>query len=138
MDNLEQFFGAMLDDIIDMDEDWNITTSNGKKSPIEELFIRSYDRQYEDFTDAKDQEGTSFTEEEAHSHAFHFGKEEAYYYLVENITGNDAIAYLDEELHSCQWIDFNQITPQTNLFQYIGLLPLPWVHENIIKNNYTK
>jgi len=143
MDNLEQFFAAMIDDITQIDKDWNVKTSNGKTSPIERLVCMAYDREYEDFCDTKDQEGKSFTEEEAYNYAFHGAKEEAMHWLIENIEGDDPLDYLNEQLGTAEapshrWINFDQLTPETNLFQYIGLLPLPWVHENIIKKNHQK
>jgi hypothetical protein len=122
---LINFFQAMMDDVTNMDQQGNITTKSGTTSPIENLLSMAYDREYEKYQEDLDWE---CTDDDAHNYAIGTYKEEAMYYLTENIETDDAYDYLDDLVGESGHNYININTIKENIFQWIGNLPIEWVH----------
>lgn len=122
---LINFFQAMIDDVTHIDMQGNLTTESGTTSPIEALLSLSYDREFEKYQEENDWE---CTDEDAHNHAVSTYKDEAMYYLTENIETDDAYEYLDEMVDDVGYARIDINTLKENIFAWIGYLPLEWVH----------
>ena len=127
--HLINWFEAMIDDVIACDMEGNLTTQSGTPSPLEGLLSLSYDREFENYKEENDWE---CSEEDAHTHAINTYKEEAIYYLTENIETDDPYEYLDDILTAIGYTRINVDTLRENIFAWIGYLPIEWVHAKLL------
>ena len=133
--HLEGFFEALVEDIIEIEKDGTIKTTSGFESPVGSLARYSFERMYEGFMDEDGPDDDNAAVVYAHNHF----KEEMMYYLTSNIDDfyhetEDPIGILNTMLSETghTYVDMKLITPQ-NVWAWISHLPLPWVHENVLK-----